>query len=365
MAKRQTSLFSFIPNELLEDIARAALEKAGPEEDPGHVVTAAMQNVIENATPELAATFLRDAKSIVRQKRDGDAGFERRNRKRWKKSFARIDLVWSVAEEVGRAFNEEYRPEAVAANDLIFEALTRQHGRGLLVAGEAIHLMKGGYAEGALSRWRTLHEILVVTMFIKKHGGDIAERYLLSAHFRSLEAAEQLNKYAERANLMPFTDEEVARFRATCANVAERLGQEMYAEFGWARPALPQRTEKWKPRLEDLEASLGLDHWRPRYKWASQHAHAGHRHAHASLGLVEAQSDLILVGPSNSGMVDPLQQVAGHLWSLTATLLLCRETAETVILSNVLQYLADDVVYLALDDERSSLEKARKQRHTR
>jgi hypothetical protein len=202
-------------------------------------------------------------------------------------------------------------------------------------------------------------------MFIKKHGAKIAERYLLSAHFRSLEAAEQLNKYAERANLKPFTDGEVDKFKATCANVAGRLGQEMYAEFGWARPALSQRGDKWKPRLEDLEASLGLDHWRPRYKWASQHAHAGHRHAHASLGLVESHSDLILVGPSNSGMVDPLQQVAGHLWSLTATLLLSRETAETVILSNVLQYLADDVVHLALDDEKTSLEKARKKQRTR
>lgn len=363
MSKPPRSHFSFISDQLLEEIARAALEKAAPEDDPDHVISAAMKQVIENATPALAATLLRDAKSVVRRKHDGDCGFERRNCKRWKKSFARIDLVWAFAEEVGRVFNEQFRPEAVDANDLNFEALTRQHGRGLLVAGEAIHLMKGGYAEGALSRWRTLHEILVVTMFIKKHGDDIAERYLLSAHFRSLEAAEQLNKYADRANLKPFTDEELKMFKATCANVSARLGQEMYAEFGWARPALSQRGEKWKPRLEDLEASLGLDHWRPRYKWASQHAHAGHRHAHASLGLVEAQSDLILVGPSNSGMVDPLQLVAGHLWSLTATLLLSRETIETVILTNVMQYLANDVAHLALDDEKMSLQKARK-KHT-
>jgi hypothetical protein len=364
MAKPPPSFFAFISDELLGEIARAALDKAGPEDDPAAVVTAAMQKVIENATPEMAASLLRDAKSIVRRKRDGDAGFERHNCKRWKQSFARIDLVWSVAEEIGRAFNDRFRPDAVAGNDLVFEALTRAHGRGLLVAGEAINLMKGGYAEGALSRWRTLHEILVITMFIRKHGRDIAERYLLSAHFRSLEAAEQLNKFAERANLGRFSDEEIDRFKATCANVAGRLGQEMYAEFGWARAALTQRGDKWKPRLEDLEASLGLDHWRPRYKWASQHTHAGHRHAHASLGLVESQSDLILVGQSNSGMVDPLQLVAGHLWSLTATLLLSRESAETLILSNLLQYLADDVARLALDDEKTSLEKARKKHRT-
>lgn len=352
-------MFEFMDDDVIAELIARATEGTTSEEEAQSASTEALRKTIEQATPEMAASLLANSKPMLRHKRKGDRGFEKRNNKRWKKSFARIEIVWATAEEVGRRFNEEFRPAAVEANDYQFEALTRLHGRGLLVAREAIHLIKGGYAEGALSRWRTLHELLVVAMFIKQHGRGIAERYLLSAHFRSLEAAKQLNKFAERANLQPFSEAEIEEFEERCAAIAERLGQEMQAEFGWAKPALPPRTEKWKPKLDDLEASLGLDHWRPRYKWASQHAHAGHRYPHASLGLVESSSEVILVGQSNSGMVDPLQMVAGHVWSLTTTLLLTREKIETIILTNVLQYLMDDVVYLALDEEKTSLEKAR------
>lgn len=360
MSKAFTSLFDWIDSYILEDLIEHATADAQSEEEANHAAKEALRKVIDAATPELAETLLADSKKVLRKKRIEDRQFEKRNSDRWRNGFARIELVWCIAADAGSSFNQTYRPEAIQTNDCVFEALTRLHGRGLLVAREAIHLMKGGYAEGALSRWRTLHEILVVAMFIRAHGSEIAERYLLSAHFRSLEAARQLNQFAERANLKPFSIEELNGFESICSRIATQFGKEMYAEFGWAKPALPLRTEKWKPRFEDLEASLDLDHWRPRYKWASQHNHAGNRYPHASLGMVESVSDVILVGPSNSGMTDPLQMVAAHVSSLTASLLLTREKAETIFLISVLQYLASDIGYLAIEEEKVSLQKARR-----
>jgi hypothetical protein len=355
-----SSLFSVVRERMLGRVLEVAESDDLVDEADEDAVSTAIREVIEAATPEFAEQLIRSAPKALRKAARSERGFERRNRRRWRPAFDRIDLCWMIAQEIGAEFNREHRPAAVASDDYVFEALTRLHGRGLLVASEAIHLMKGGYAEGALSRWRTLHEILVVAMFIKEHGDAIAERYLQSAHFRSLEAAEQLNKFAERANLQPFTQEEVDEFKRRCAEIAAVMGAEMYSEYGWARPALPPRSDKWRPRFDDIEASLELDHWRPRYKWASQHSHAGHRHNHAQLGLVEAEQDMILVGPSNSGMVDPLQLTAMHVWSLTTTLLLTRESIEALILINVLQYIMDDVAPLAIDAERSSAEKYRR-----
>ncbi|MBY9068236.1 DUF5677 domain-containing protein [Hyphomonas sp. WL0036] len=360
MSKAFMSLFDWFDNNLVEDLIASATAHAQSEEQADQAASNALERLIAAVTPELAQTVLADSARMLRKKRRQDRQFEKRNGDRWSNGFERIEVVWCIAADVGSNFNETYRPEAMRTNDSAFEALTRLHGRGLLVAREAIHLMKGGYAEGALSRWRTLHEILIVAMFIGKHGNIIAERYLLSAHFRSLEAALQLNKFASRANLDPFSNEDLVRFEDTCATIAKRYGDEMYAEFGWAKPALLPRSDKWKPRFEDVEASLELDHWRPRYKWASQHTHAGNRHSHASLGMAEASGDVILVGPSNSGMTDPLQMVAGHIGSLTTTLILTRRTAESLILANVLKFLSDEVGYLAFEEGKASFEKALK-----
>src|SRR5262249_50921986 len=56
-------------------------------------------------------------------------------------------------------------------NDFVFEALVRLHARSCLVAEEVCWLMEGGFASGAHSRWRTLHELVTVsngTGFVRK-----------------------------------------------------------------------------------------------------------------------------------------------------------------------------------------------------
>src|SRR5260370_35431821 len=50
--------------------------------------------------------------------------------------------------------------------------------RGCQVTDEIICLLENGFADGAMARWRTLHEIAVVAAVISQHGEDIAERYV-------------------------------------------------------------------------------------------------------------------------------------------------------------------------------------------
>ena len=243
---------------------------------------------------------------MLRERRRLTRGFEKRTFRRWRPAFDRLELVWRAAEETTSAFNERYRPDAAENNDYVFEALTRLNGRGLQVAAEVIQLLKGGYPEGALSRWRTLHEILVTALFIKNAEPVVAERYLASVDFTRLKAAKQLNRYADRANLQCFSDEELSKFKRRCEGWEQRFGVAL-DDYNWARPGIAGATENFRITFFHLEEETGLDHWRPRYKWASQHTHAGHRDPGSGLGLVEAEVDVILVGASNSGFVDPMQ----------------------------------------------------------
>ncbi|MBI4897896.1 MAG: hypothetical protein HY827_05975 [Actinobacteria bacterium] len=37
--------------------------------------------------------------------------------------------------------------------------------------------MRAGYAEAPTARWRVMHELTVIAMFIKMHGSEMAIRY--------------------------------------------------------------------------------------------------------------------------------------------------------------------------------------------
>jgi hypothetical protein len=208
-------------------------------------------------------------------------------------------MIIEVAAEVGGKFNTEVRPLAIQEKDYLFEALTHLHARALLVGSECICLMKGGFADGALSRWRTLHELNVVAAFLLKNDKEVALRYLVSFEFQALIAARQMKKYAERSKMDPPTDDEIRVMESRCKGHTQRFGEDMRHEYGWAADVIGKKS----PTLLDIEEATGLDHWRPRFKWASQHTHGGHRPFGTLLGTAESKAPVLLIGQSNSGLV--------------------------------------------------------------
>ena len=69
----------------------------------------------------------------------------------------------------------------------------------------------------------------------------------------------------------------------------------------------------------------------PRFKWASQHTHGGHRPFGTTPGTAESKKPVLLIRQSNSGLVDPLHMTAISLTHITASLLLSRPDTDRVI----------------------------------
>ncbi len=83
----------------------------------------------------------------------------------------------------------EERDNEFYENNHVFFVLTRSHARACQIAREILTLIKNGYADGAMARWRALHEISVISSFIAKHGNEVAEKYLLHSNIESNKAA--------------------------------------------------------------------------------------------------------------------------------------------------------------------------------
>ena len=122
-----------------------------------------------------------------------------------------------------------------------------------------------------MARWRALHEVVVVSLFIG-HDEDAAERYRLHEAVESLRAAHQYRKHTDRLGLEPLADVELAKLEADVAALKKRFGQDYSETYGWAAKKLqkPGRSVN----LHRIEEAVELDHFRPYYRLASHSVHA-------------------------------------------------------------------------------------------
>lgn len=76
-------------------------------------------------------------------------------------------------------------PEAAASEDHKHGALVRLHGKAVMTAREVMILLRSGYSSGALARWRTLHEVWVVSLLLLEGDDELSRRYLHHEHWKA------------------------------------------------------------------------------------------------------------------------------------------------------------------------------------
>lgn len=244
---------------------------------------------------------------MLAEHRDDDDGFRQRNYERWKTGLDLLKMFHLVSGELGATYNERSRPKAIVDQNVKFEAIASLHARAVRVSNEIMALLLEGFPDGALSRWRTLHELAVVTTFLNKNDNEIAKRFISHRGIVIYKALKQYDEYLPKSNMMPLETGELEKALAQRDSLVVRFGPEFKEEMGWAYPAIQK---KKGINLLDLEVATGLEHWRPRYKWACDDIHAGFKPYHASLGVAESPTAVLLIGRSNSAFTDPAQMMA-------------------------------------------------------
>jgi hypothetical protein len=270
--------------------------------------------------------------------------FITRNCKRWQEGFDTLELLIHICIEAGAQLNKRLRPAAAENSDVVFDTLTRLHAKGCLVAKEIACLLINGFADGAHSRWRALHEITVTSKFLAEKGTDTVERYIAHELVDSYKGASQHKEYESRLQAVAPNDAVLARLKAQYEEVIAHYGRDFSNSYGWAEHALGKK----RANFADLEKSVRLDHLRPYYKWASQNVHASAKTIRFSLGTTETNEDLLLVGPSDSGMTDPAHSMAISLSQLTTNLLMLSPNLDSIVTMRIILALTDEVGELFL-----------------
>src|SRR5207249_4603059 len=192
----------------------------------------------------------------------------------WGPALGLLEMVREVAVEAGDDFNTEVRPQAATTEDFVFEVLTRLHARACQVASEVITLLRSGHASGAHARWRTLHEIAVVTFFLREHSDEVARRYLEHDVIQAYKSALTHRRYAQRLGQEGPTEDEFDEAKRLRDDLVAKYGRAFKRDDGWAASVLPGEGRTFS----EIEAATKLDQMRPYYKMAS---HAIHPNARA------------------------------------------------------------------------------------
>lgn len=305
--------------------------------------TSAIKDIYPSVVEDTAEILLEGIKEIaaseVKGYRKDRKGFERRLEKRWRLPLRLLEIYQLTVHEAGEEFNRQYRPEAAANNDIVFDVLTRLHARACQIGLEVTVLLKAGLADGAHARWRTLHEVAIVAMFIDQYGRDVAERYLRHATVESYKSALQYRRYYSELGLEPLADEDFDAIQAEYQEALTDYGDEFKTEYGWASNALNKR----RPTFSDIEKAVNLDKWRGHYKMASHNVHANPKGITFKLGLARNDGGILLAGVSNKGLTEPAHGTALSLLQITSTLLLTKANIDTLVRCRVLMILQKEI----------------------
>jgi hypothetical protein len=322
-----------------------------------------LPGIIDHASEGFSLTILTSLKKKWpgerRQQRRDMNGFRKRLDQRWGAGLEGLRMLITITREFGDGFNKDGHAAGGGSDPQAFDVLRRLHARACQVAEEVICLLSNGFADGAMARWRTMHEIAAVAYLIGQHGDGLAERYIAHQIVEARGAAIQYRKHQERLRQKPISDGEYNRIEKAYQTALQTYGEAFGGQYGWAADHIGRK----RATMADIQEAANIDHLGPYYKMASHNVHANPKGVFFKHGLI-GESEVLLAGPSNAGLTDPGHATALSLIQISSVLMKQNPTVDNMVAVKIMQRLADEIgeaLLLAqkrlVEDERSILRK--------
>lgn len=322
------SMFSSMM-EVIEDRAKE-LEKEGDETKLKDFLDKVfnakkLDEVADNMADDIIKRSRGDVRKAVKFERKQKQGFEKRLYKTWDttiKSYVELLGVSLEAIENHRKITHDNLGE----KDTFLPFLLRLHARAHRTANEILALMQAGYGAGALARWRSMHETVVILAYAREQGPKIM-RYM-EDHEAVLSYKTMLNYqlYCEKLGQKPYSAYEMSlakqkyKRRLKKYKISTKNEKKQFeASYGWAWAISNHKINSFR----DLEKNVDRDYLNPYYKLASINVHMEWRSLFVGEEF-EALSDptdsVILVGPADYGFEDAVSLAL--LTTMQATILI-------------------------------------------
>lgn len=260
--------------------------------------------------------------------------FEERLYDTWSKPLVRFEMIIVMCRELGSEINQWHVDNG--GWDIKLEVISRLHAHSIQISCEILQLLKSGFADGAMARWRSLHECSVIARILSEGSKELAEKY--SEH-KYIDDYKFSTSYAEHSDALQFKNIGEASLKAIknkYTELVDKYGESFKNENGWSYDLF----NKKKITFYDLENYSGLDFLRPFYKFSSVRVHVNSKSVDYKLSLSLSykhnKDEILLSGPSNEGLVDPMQCASMSLIDTTRSLLSINENIDSLVSEKIL-----------------------------
>jgi len=241
------------------------------------------------------------------------SSFKERMEERWGEGLGYLRMLLTCSRDIGQDTLKRHNKSKSRQRIHRRWVLLRLHARACQITDEIVCLMENGFADGAMARWRTLHELSVVASLIADGDEDLAERYILHDAVEVKRQADEYDATQVSLGFAPLGKRMRRTIELRYQTVLDRFGKEFTYPYGWAAKHLGHK----KPTFKELQIAANRASMNSHYKLASFNIHAGARSLFFNLSSIGDQ-DVVLGGRSNAGLVDPGERAAQSLALITS-----------------------------------------------
>lgn len=197
-------------------------------------------------------------------------------------------------------------------------SLIRIHEHALKVFKECLVLIENGSASGAMARWRTLFEFMVVALYLDKNK-SLAEKYIDFCAINDYMKAKKIHTYRDRLRVKRFDFETYKQIKNEYELIKTKYNysdKDLTNNYLWAKTSQDNK----KVTLFSLCEKLGLEHFYAYVDEAHLYVHSSPKSIIRDRGSVDPDGNRYLFTPFELSI--PIQLIAISLFYVNKTLLL-------------------------------------------
>jgi hypothetical protein len=303
---------------------------------------------LKSLTEELMKTLEKDKPRMLKEHRKIRDGFENRLYDRWKDAIDYLESLVVICLESGEDKKNKISKGKAITNPK-HVVLVKIHARAIQIAYEILALIRSGFADGAHARWRSLHELAIISFFLRENEKDVSERYLEHDSMKKFKESKDYQKYHKKLKYPPLTKRELDLLEKEHSRLLQKYGSEFEYKSGF----------EWIPKsvmsnrnFRSLEEHVKMDKFHPFYSWASNAVHSGSKGFHR-LGVIDKmQNKILMVGPTNYGLADPIDSTAISLSHITMNLLLLEPDLEDLLIMQTVHMYIKEIGKTAVEIQK-------------
>lgn len=226
--------------------------------------------------------------------------------KRWESVFKIIELSVHIADELAESAEDEFAKSHSEKNPVMTHLLFLFHAKVCLTTREVLALLRSGFSDAAIKRWRDSYVSIIIMEFIANNGEECAISFTehMHIHMRKMLKIFQESKPPAYSWRKPSADEENGILFEFDRVVSER-GSSFKSNYGWAKKFLDSKT---RPSFQALEELSQVKTFALTYKFSSILLHTTYLGFHMQLGkpLDCGHENCVKVyGPTSRGVEMP------------------------------------------------------------